>query len=382
MKNNDAKYRIDTNDLPDRGEKTARSLGDTGRGNARKAMKALRESRNALEDLCKGEKLVGTEVGEWLRDNLYILRRDATDAEAALSRGKRLPMSSKRTPRICEAAAALADAGCGAVNEERLRAFFSGLERVFSPEEQEIGLLPAALRGALICHLSAHPEAAEAVFGSLRWLNDVRLSPLLASLSPVEQLYLHDPAGVYGAMDEDSRADYRRRTAQLAAKAGIGETEAAERILSLAAAENCHLGEFLLVRPLGRTAAKKPYAPYLALHILLPAAAALALGFRTGSAAAALLTFLPLRDAVKFLFDRICARLVPPRRLPRLDYSKGIPPESRTLAVSAVLLTSPSEAAAAAARLESLRLAYRDAGDQLLFGLLADLRESRTTAPC
>ncbi len=378
MNKNDAELWIETNELPGYGRETARSLGSAGRRSARREAGKLRDSRSALEAMCKGDSLAGTEAGEWLRDNLYILRRDAALAASELSHARRLPMSEKGVPRICALAKALVRAGRGSVDEARLRAFFSGLRQTAPPEERELSLLPAALRSALIVRLAENPENGEAVFGSLRWLDTMRSGPLLASLSPIEERFLRDPAGIYPAMDEESRGDYRYRTAKLAEAVGLRETEAADRILSLAEKENRHIGEFILDRPLGKPAPQKPYAAYLSLKFLLPAAAALLLGFCAGSAAAALLTFLPLRDAVKFLFDRVCTRLVPPRRLPRLDYSRGIPPESRTLAVSAVLLTSPEEAAAAAARLESFRLANRDAGKELVFGLLADLRESDT----
>ena len=375
MKNNDTELWINTDELPEYGAKIGQKLAEKGQGNARREAAALRKSRETLEELCKGNSLAGTEAEQWLRDNLYVLRRDAAGALAALAHAHRLPMSEKGVPRICAAAYALVRAGRGAVDETRLRAFFTGMKESISPEEKELNILPSALRCALIRFLAQSPEYAETVFASLRWLRDVRTAPLLASLSPLESLFLRDPAGVYGVMDEDSRADYRYRTALLAERAGIGETEAGERILALAEKGSCHVGEFILARPLGKTPRKKPYAAYLCLQLLLPAALALGIGFRTGSAAAALIVFLPLRDAVKFLFDRICTRLIPPRRLPRLDYQKGIPPESRTLAASAVLLNSPEEATAAASRLESFRLANRDAGKELVFGLLADLGE-------
>ena len=176
-------------------------------------------------------------------------------------------------------------------------------------------------------------------------------------------------------MDAESRRDYRQRLSELARKQGIGEGEAARQILELAEAKKCHVGEFLYREPMGRPAAGKPYGAYLCLHMLLPLFLALALAFHASWFPAALLTLPSLHDAVKFLFDRVFTRCVRPRRLPRLDYSQGIPPESRTLAVSAVLLTGKKEAREAAEKLELFRLANRDAGEQLCFGLLADLME-------
>ena len=111
----------------------------------------------------------------------------------------------------------------------------------------------------------------------------------------------------------------------------------------------------------------------LALTLLLCALA----GFFLGTVWASVLLILPLSQAVKCLADFLVLRLTPPRRLPRLALERGVPPEGRTICVVSALLTDEAALADAARRLEEYRLANRDAGAELLFGLLADLPESR-----
>ncbi len=369
---------IDTETLPRYGENTARLLRCTGRGNGKGAAAMLKEAEGRLEERCKGADLAGTKALEWLRDNRHILRRDAAGCCAELRRARRLRKLKDGRLLICAAMEALVRSGGGSTDEERLKLFLAGFQRACPLEERELALLPSALRSALILRLSREPRSAEAVFAALKWLQDSRLSLLLEELSLVEGILRKDPAGVYPRMDPESRQSYRQETARLAARKGIPEKEAARQALELAEAGDCHVGEFLFRRPLGGPERRKHYGAYLALHLLLPLVPAITLAFRTAWFPAVLLTLPAFHDAVKFSFDRLFTRLVRPRRLPRLDYSCGIPPESRTLAVSALLLTGEEEAREAVRKLELARLANRDAGENLVFGLLADLKEGES----
>ena len=66
--------------------------------------------------------------------------------------------------------------------------------------------------------------------------------------------------------------------------------------------------------------------------------------------------------------------LVTPHALPRMDFSEGIPPESRTLVVVPTMLTSAENIEELVEALEVRFLANRD--DNLHFGLLTDFRDA------
>ena len=67
--------------------------------------------------------------------------------------------------------------------------------------------------------------------------------------------------------------------------------------------------------------------------------------------------------------------IINPRELPRMDFSKGIPEEFRTLVVVPTMLTSPADIELYAEALEVRFLANKD--DQLHFGLLTDFPDAK-----
>ena len=74
------------------------------------------------------------------------------------------------------------------------------------------------------------------------------------------------------------------------------------------------------------------------------------------------------------LVNWIATLIVTPHPLPRMDFSKGIPPELRTLAVVPTLLTSAQNIEDLIEALEVRFLANRD--ENLHFGLLTDFQDA------
>ncbi len=74
------------------------------------------------------------------------------------------------------------------------------------------------------------------------------------------------------------------------------------------------------------------------------------------------------------LVNWLVTLLATPHPLPRMDFSKGIPPESRTLTVVPTMLISAQNIEDLVEALEVRFLANRD--DNLHFGLLTDFRDA------
>ena len=110
--------------------------------------------------------------------------------------------------------------------------------------------------------------------------------------------------------------------------------------------------------------------------LALSGAAAGGLWAAVGSFWVALLLLLPLSDIVKNVLDFVLVRVVTPRSVPRMELEGGIPPEGRTLCVVVSLLTGEDSGPRLARLLERYRLANRDGGGELRFGILADLPDS------
>ena len=91
---------------------------------------------------------------------------------------------------------------------------------------------------------------------------------------------------------------------------------------------------------------------------------------------AALLALLPASELAVLVVQRIVAALVPPRRLPRLDFVAGIPESDRTMVVVPVILGSVGEVERLLAHLEVQALGNLD--PRIHFALLSDFKDART----
>ncbi|MBU0499485.1 MAG: cyclic beta 1-2 glucan synthetase [Gammaproteobacteria bacterium] len=246
--------------------------------------------------------------------------------------------------------------------------------------------------------------------GSLRSLGTLDWRAFVESLSLVEQALRSDPSGVYAAMDFATRDRYRHAIEAIA-KAGDGcEQGVAERAIALAQAgaaqlgpadRTAHVGYYLINQgrdrleeltqtrhPLGarlrRLARRRPLLLYLGAITLLTllltsgllAAVRAELAADWMLAPLGLLLLLATGQLASALVNWLATLLAAPHPLPRMDFSSGIPADSRTLVVVPTLLTSPSAIEGLLEALEVRFLANRDA--HLHFGLLTDFRDAAT----
>lgn len=365
--------------LCEAGRRDAQALTVTGRRRAHTG-----SIRHAARTLAHAAKAVTPETpdGAWLRDNQTLARTAASDAAAALRHAHTLRASGAQTVlHVC--CAGLLRACGNALTPKAAQAYLAGFQDVLPLETAELALLVPGLQAATVCALAdtyAHDgAAAPALFTSLRALGTAAWAALTERCDRVGRILARDPAGVYPAMDAATRTRYRQTVARLARRTGRTEIDIAEDVLARAQSgegARRHVGWFLLREVLGAPEKRRDGAWYIAAVIMGTLALSLLLGFATGSVSGAVLLLIPVSEAVKGLLDAVLLRVTKPRFVPRLALRRGIPPEGRTLCVIAALLTCPGDAHTLAARLEEYALCNRDAGEQLLFGLLADLPEA------
>ena len=137
-----------------------------------------------------------------------------------------------------------------------------------------------------------------------------------------------------------------------------------------------HVGWYLFREPLGRPAHTARGTGYLAAVTLPTLFLVLLAGFTLHTPLVVALLLLPVSDLVKNSVDFLAVRLFRPRYVYRLDLRDGVPAEGKTLCVIASLLTGEESGRELAGLLERYCLANRGAGEQLLFGMLADLPDS------
>ena len=365
--------------LREAGRRDAQALTVTGRRRAHTG-----SIRHAAHTLTRTAKTVTPETPDdaWLRDNRTLARAAASDAAAALRHAHTLRASGKQTVlHVCCAGLLCA---CGnALTPKAAQAYLAGFQDVLPLETAELALLVPGLQAAAVCALAdtyAHDgAAAPALFTSLRALGTAAWAALTERCDRVGRILARDPAGVYPTMDAATRTRYRQTVARLARRTGRSEIDIAEDVLARAQSgegARRHVGWFLLREVLGAPEKRRGGAWYIAAVIVGTLALSLLLGFATGSVSGAVLLLIPVSEVVKGLLDAVLLRVTKPRFVPRLALRRGIPPEGKTLCVIAALLTCPGDAHTLAARLEEYALCNRDAGEQLLFGLLADLPEA------
>ena len=341
----------------------------TGRALSRELLGLLHSIRRSRDRLAKmGARLPAG--AEWLLDNWYLIEREGRLAASELRGAGRL--------RSCapEACRELVRETGGRVDAENAADFLGRFQLETPLRMAELSVFAPCLRLALIektaSSLAEGPDAGTlaACIGSLRLFATLDLTRLLEGADLVERELRRDPAGVYPRMDERSRAAYRERVRLMAKRAGVEELELARRLIDECGADG-HVGALLFPEP-------KSGRGYVAAQLVPAAAAALLMGLCAKDLPAALLVFFSAWELAKSVCDFVLLRVLPPRLLPRLELADGIPGEGRCLCVVSSLLGKPEAGAELARRLEEFMLVSRDCGENLLFGLLADLPEART----
>ena len=243
--------------------------------------------------------------------------------------------------------------------------------------------------------------------GSLRFLGAMDWREFVETMSTVEKTLREDTGGVYGKMDFSTRDRYRHVVEKIAKNGLLSESEVAAEALRLAregAAKNgpddraTHVGFYLIDKGLAeleqlagvrlsvsetlrKLSLRFPLLLYIGMimlmtmifsgHLLAKAHAGGLNGWALGLIG--ILSLLCGSHLAVALVNWLVTLLATPHPLPRMDFSKGIPPELRTLVVVPTMLISTQNIEDLIEALEVRFLANRD--DSLHFGLLTDFRD-------
>ncbi len=266
-----------------------------------------------------------------------------------------------------------------------------------------------------LVHNETQSQAANQVsisnsIGSLRFLGAMNWRDFVEAMSGVEQKLREDPDGTYAAMDFITRDRYRHVIERFARYSGLAEGEVARKAIQLAhqaraagpaGGRNTHVGFYLVDKgvpllaratqarlPMGEIArslcSQVPLTLYLGSMALLSLLFAGALTYEAyaeglngwRSAAICVVALLGGSQLAAALVNWLATLLAEPQRLPRMDFSRGIPAGYRTLVVVPTMLGSVQAVEELVEALEVRFLANRD--PNLLFGLLTDFRDAAT----
>ncbi len=244
--------------------------------------------------------------------------------------------------------------------------------------------------------------------GSLRFLGTMDWREFVETMSVVEQTLREDPCGVYGRMDFATRDRYRHVVERMAKSTRYSEGDVARQAITLArevaARKGCddrasHVGFYLIDKGLSqleqaaklrrslpeafqRISFRFPLLGYLGTILLITALLSVSLLAKTHAGGlqgwklallGALLALCASHLAVA-LVNCFVTLLAAPESLPRMDFSAGIPHESRALVVIPTMLSGSQSIENLVEALEVRFLANRD--ENLHFGLLTDFRDA------
>jgi cyclic beta-1,2-glucan synthetase len=244
--------------------------------------------------------------------------------------------------------------------------------------------------------------------GSLRFLGAMDWRTFVESMSTVEKILGEDPGNVYNKMDFSTRDCYRHVVEKTAKASPYPEHEVALKAIQLAREgatlkgggdRAAHVGFYLIDEGLAQLEQKAearisstaslcklsrwfPLLLYGGGILLLTVIIAVCFTLKASAdglrdwalGLVGLLSFLCAGHVAVALVNWLATLLATPRPLPRMDFSKGIPRESRTLIVVPTMLTSPHNIEDLIKALEVRFLA--NTGEHIHFGLLTDFRDA------
>jgi cyclic beta-1,2-glucan synthetase len=377
-----------------------------------------------------------TKAAEWLLDNDYHVRRAVLQVREDMPPAfyRRLPCLSapecNGLPRVFLLAHGMLDAAHMQLSLGAAVRFVDAYQEGAPLTIAELWAFPAMLRLACLETLvtafselvpelkmpfepspgSAYREThdpTEAVSRAISTLIAVANIPwkdFFDRVSRVEAILRNDPAGVYSAMDFDTRDRYRNAVEEIALGAGMSEWDVASKTLELAAAHTGaprrgHVGCWLVAEgrheievtlgfratpaaALRRWALAHAGACYAGTLIgfgaaaLAPPAVLLATLNAGGVAWAAglILALAPASIISVTLTHWIVTLAVPPRVLPKLDFERGLAEGCVAAMVVPVILRTPDEVAALIEKIETHWLTNPD--PLLRVALLSDLADA------
>jgi cyclic beta-1,2-glucan glucanotransferase len=242
---------------------------------------------------------------------------------------------------------------------------------------------------------------------SLQRVTTLEWKTFFESVCMVEVILRSDPAGVYEKMDCETREAYRTAVAELSKRSQTSEADVAAKAVELARnapavqsdprvqERRRHVGYYLVSSGKAALAQEIGYAGSLGerarnfvlqwsdvfylLAIEVITFGVMALVIRnvhvTGLGMLPIvLLVLPAVECAVAAVNLLATRIFPPKRLPKLDFAKGIRSDCATVVAVPTLLSSEEQVRSAVKALEVRFLANRDA--HLQFALVTDLPDA------
>src|SRR6266496_840966 len=245
------------------------------------------------------------------------------------------------------------------------------------------------------------------IITSMRLLSTLDWKDFFETVSLIDPELAKDPAGIYARMDFATRDRYRHVIERISKGTRISERDIARTALRMAeeardsgaVSTHSHVGYFLIDKGVSRLERETNYRPTLtrrirraieqhaafsylgtltAITLMIVGVILLALILNQANIAtiivAAILSLIPASDLSLSVLNWDVTHFFEPRLLPKIDLSKGIPAEARTIVVVPAILNDKETVRELIDKLEIAYLANRD--DHIHFALLGDFADA------
>jgi len=351
------------------------------------------------------------------RVGLRIARR-REERDAAITWADRMLAAAEREPKqliqlLAEFAYADVPLTAPFVEEFYARLQVQGPAMAFVQTWVEQQLFEQGVTATQLSEAAGRTAAANQIsiansIGSLRFIGAMDWKNYVESLSVVEQTLREDPAGMHVGQDFATRDRYRHVIEDMARSSSYSEPAVAREAIALAhaAAERsgvsdrtAHVGYYLidhgrrlLEQAVGRRLSLKMLASRAGRHLRLFLYLGPILLLTLLSTSVVLFSFngsglsdwrwwffaitglIGVSALAVPLVNLLVTLVLPPRALPRLDFSQGIPSIHRTMVIVPTLLSSLQETDDLLEALEIRYLGNRD--PNLFFAVLTDFRDA------
>lgn len=293
----------------------------------------------------------------------------------------------------------------------RLQGQSSGLALPLTWIEQR--LLESGSTTKQMVQFEIQQQAADQVsmsnsIGSLRFLDTSDWREFVETMSLVDQTLGEDPSGFYRRMDFTTRDLYRRIIEKTAKKGGIDEIDIAQAAIRLSRKSadekgggdrTAHVGYYLIDKGMsqlvnlagikqslagivGNFFKQVPLLTYTGSIILLSGLLTSGLLLKISEIGlqewmmilSGLIFFTGATHLAVAIVNLGAAAFSTPSPLPRLDYSRGVPPESRTLVAVPAMIISEENIENLVEAIEIRFLANQD--DNIFFGMITDFTDA------
>ena len=388
----------------------------------------IRDVSRALDERkARGETLSTDEI--WLLDNAWFLQTLSQDVGEALKSSPGLTVRVEGdgiVPRAFAAAAGFLRAVDFIPTERTLSHYIEGTQQVESFTMTELWALKPMLQlaileqiagyGAAVCGHDEMERQTEApsqnrsavripdAIRALRMIREIDWKTFFEQNNAAERVLKQDPSGAYPRMDDESRDIYRKVIQDLARQSLFSEEEVARQSVLLAtrakarirnpdarsSSHRTHVGYYLVAAGSRMLKGRIGYKALMRQRILDAILEWPEVFFVVGVELTTLvlvyfflwhlgvivpllpglLLLIPASHAAIGIVNSLTGMVVPPRQIPKLDYSEGIPEEATTLVAVPCMLLSEAEVRRNVDTLEIRYLGNRD--PHLHFALLTD----------